>query len=393
MAGVHQMMLQRVPAGSAFPTYWVSKTNFSGSGSFIDFYRGNDLTNLLSSSPSGITTRPSGPTTTSQFSDRRIGVLLANGNTAFSDWMQVTTNNGTSWASVSSPSVPENMQKISAEPTYGLNGMFAYKPASNTIVVFYTGRDDKGSGLNVYLYARSALTGVSQASNGFFASGGANTTATQILYAPNLDRYLVFANNNSNTVTNYRTFGSSLNDFGGSNISVDGKSFRAGVSAAGNVMVFWYIDASTRQLREYTSGDLTSSSYNNLGTVTGATLAGSFSNLVYLPVNQKYVMATKASANSVAFAYSAASTPQQFTQVTVNLTGLSATVSDVHGFTFFEETNGHIYLNIMATANDGFDGGRLTLTYVSTDGGASFSSAMGGSGAYRGALVIARNLQ
>lgn len=391
MAGVHQMMLQRV-AGATFAPYWVSKTDFSASGSTIKFYRGSDLTNLLSSSPSGIApAQPTlGPTTAANFNTNRVGVLLANGNTAFSDYLQYTTNNGASWVN---PGRPENIIK-NIEPAYGLNGMFAYRPSSNSITAFYSSRDDKSGIVNVYILSRSALTGANQAEPAFSMTP-ASTTVTQILYAPNLDNYIIFANNNDDANTRFTTYNGSLSSalFSNTNANIDGRSFRAGASAAGNVMVFWYVSASVRELREYTNGNLAGTSYISHGNVTGASTSNRFSVLQYLPINQKYVMATKTSTTQVGFAYSSASTPAAFSTTLVNLTGLSATITEIYGFTFFEDTNGDIYMNILTGATAGGDGGRLSLTYKSTDGGVSFSSAMGGSGAYLGALCIARNLQ
>lgn len=380
---------RRAASGSAFPTYWVSKTDFTSSGSRIRFYRGNDLTNLLSNSPSGIApAQPaSGPTALSIFNANRVGVLLANGNTAFSDYFSYTTNNGTSWTNSGRPS---NQQKA-IEPAYGLNGMFAYRPSSNSIIGFSSQPDTKAGILAVDIFLLSALTGAFQ-SSGSWTGGSSAATATQVLYAPNFDNYIIFANANNDASTQAVAYnGSFTSQLFNTSGTIDGRAFRAGVSAAGNVMVFWYTGTTTRELREYTNGNFTGSSYISHGTVTGAFSGNRYSTLVYLPVNQKYVMATKTGAAQVGFAYSSASTPAAFSTTTVNLTGLDATVSDVHGFTFFEDTNGDIYMNIMTTASAAGDGGRLSLTYKSTDGGVSFSSAM--SGSYLGALCIARNLQ
>jgi hypothetical protein len=117
--------------------------------------------------------------------------------------------------------------------------------------------------------------------------------------------------------------------------------------------------------------------------------------MIYLPVNGKYGMVEEGTnPSSVSFNSSSVSTPASFTRTSITPSILgSYTFASVRGSSIFEDTDGTIYVTMLAYLT-GKSTELWSLAYKSTDGGASFSGAAGSpyNGMYS-PMVIAKNLQ
>ena len=383
MAGVHQMMLHRVPSGGAFPTYFGtaignpnSKQRTISKNNSLSTMAANSLT-----SPGSVTI--SGSTWSGTASGGRVGTIFASGNVVFTD-TAISTNGGATFPT----SIPNTILLNNSAFTSGRNGSYAYNPTTNRFVVYYTQLQKSGS-YDVLITSYNASTGssVGGATGGSVAS---NRSADQLVYSPTRDRYYVFAQVGSGTTCTAHTFNGSTGSYENTySPAFDFETYKAGISANGNVIAFAQTSGSTRELREYTVNNFTS--YNSLGTVSGLSPGpnGRYTTLTYLPVNQRYAVVSWSTASpTLYFNSSALATPNQFTAVALSL-GVS--LSQVYTGNIFEDTNGHIYLCFFLVFIANKSAYTNSVTFVSTNGGASFTLTMADR-EFLGLLAITRNL-
>jgi hypothetical protein len=346
----------------------------------ITIAKNNSLPTMATNSLSGSTTISG----TSWSQTLRIGTVLASGNVVFSDY-GYSTNGGVTFPSGNSYT---RYTAGGIAPASGLNGSFAYNPATNSIGLFYGSTNKSG---NVIVFFRhNVLTGASLSS----ATGGtafSGSTIDQVLYSSAQDHFYVFHAGGS---TQADRFVGSTGAYGGTtNINAIFNVFKMGVASNGRVLGF-QLPAQTaqRDLVEFTSSTLDTSTV--LGRVTGLTLGYSnarYMPMTYLPVNQKYGMVGfSGTSNTQIFLYSSAeATPYQFADRSINI-GL--TLDQIYTGNVFEDINGDIYVCIYGRYVLGKTVAYNSFTYRSIDGGASFTLTNLNTSTL-GLTAIARNLQ
>lgn len=375
MAGVHQMMLHRAASGGGFTTYF--GTGFgNNSGNALVVARNNSLSTMASNLLTGSVTISG----TAYQGNMRVGAIFAKGNVVFSDY-GVSTDGGVNFPVGGSYS--RQIITTSSGFCSGQNGSYAYNPTTDRFAIYYT-QPDKGSYNTGVLYY-NATTGANTG-NAFGSNFSVGQTMDQILYSPARDRYYVFRSGGLASTFNGTT-GAYETAY---QFPADYSVFKAGVSQAGNVLGFLTLAANVYELREYTATNFTG--YNSLGTVSGLTLAGSarYMPLTYLPVNQKYAMVSwpLSGGNFLYFSSSNAATPNQFTTTNFNT---NETLLERRTGNIFEDTNGDIYICFLVSYQAGKDSRFNTVSYVSTNGGASFTRTTSAF-ATVGPLAIAKNL-
>lgn len=380
MAGVHQMMLQRVPAGSAFPTYWVVTRGTPGGQNNTKVNKSSSISTLAADANTGATTISSYTFNTT----RRFGTILATGNVIFTD-VSLSTNGGASFSDIF------NVNVIQSTPfSSGQNGSFAYNPTSKRITVAFTAPTKDGRyewGATTYNTETGAY--VNSTIGGNF---GSSTFVSQIVYVPNMSSAIILGFTAGATASaSYQTFNPPSQGAGAvGSTSNFGLSFlKAGISASGNLIGF-----TPTEMREFTSttpGNF--GPYTILGTVTGTrdiTTAYRYLGFKYLPVNNQYAMLgwATSSPTQLYFYKSSLGSPASFTETAITLT-LEQTVSTIFTGSIFEDTNGYIYLSIFvqyaSTAETN------SFTFLSINGGASFSMT-NTNVSTQGPAVITRNL-
>lgn len=370
--------------GSAFTTYWASTVHNSN----VYIARGNTLSTLLANlhiSSNYTPFTPPSPNLTASASAQRRGMLLATGNVVWSDLAYTTTNGGTSaWTATSHIS---NDMNPSDRLVLGQNGAFAYKPSTNVLSYYTTYFDSKTNQVQSYAVFVNASTRAYISVSFPLLGVGSSNSSQQLIYAPSQDRFYLFmngANQGSTTVGIYTSAPTSVTV----NVPVDCFRFGAGVSANGQVLLFHNDTGTNRRLREYTDVNLTT--FTDHGNVTGLPGTGNpYSNIQYLPVNNKYGMTWRI-AGDLRFFYSSVSNPAAFTSVSFSASVPGASITSILSSSIFEDINGDIYITYLVRLQSKILE-TWSLTYRSTDGGASFTN-IGYSGVY-GAMSIFKNLQ
>jgi hypothetical protein len=332
-------------SGGGFSPYYILRASF---GQEI-IYSANSLSTAF--------TLKGFPPATGYNRLRRMGVLVARGNSVFASG-GTSTNGGVTYT---------NTGVFVDQPdshASGLDGSCTYNPTTNTVGYAYTFYPDAKSstlqcGLITYNATTTSIVNQSASSISFSSGNGVK----QVVYAPALSRYYIFTRTGVGTVQAYSAFNSSTGFFvQGSSVSAD-DVYSFAVTPSGFLR-----SISGNTLYDYTSQDLVTRT--SLGTVSGI-VGGTYRHgFRYLPVNQKYALLSQ-SGQTLYFSYSNAATPNQFTTVSIN-PGLGSMLS-MPTANIFEDTDGKIYANYFPQYNTGKSTDFGSFSYVSTDGGASFS--------------------
>jgi len=342
----------------AFPAYLISAGAGTGSETL---YKANSLSTAFTVIASG---------GGAALRNKRFGIVFARGNIIFSTAGR-STDGGVTFTALGAANVTQNDPSAGYPIASGLNGSFAYNPTTNLLAIPYTfKRDSKSSGTQTGLLFYSAVTGnfVTNAA-GFQAFTDGFNGAREVIYSSAHSRFYAFSMNNGNIL---------CSQFSGSGVWIQDSSIGSNTN-------FFAIDPSGFPivinqgfLLRYTNADLSSPTNLGAASIGGASNRTGFT---YLPINQKYAVLSQ-SGGTLFFSYSPVANPTNFTTTSIS-SGFS--INQFVTANIFEDTNGTIYATYSFRYSSGKDSSYTTLTYTSTNGGASF-------GSYGSYIGFAKNL-
>lgn len=300
----------------------------------------------LPTQPSSVTTKATGLVVDGNFIAQAGGSYSLNGGASWSGWMGAGGY------------TPTGMPP-------GVNGSIAYNPTAKRAYAYASEYNYKGNSFYAIVYTITSTGSTSQPGGPSF---GSNTGAYNVIYSPANDLFYI-ANFGSGNQTWWSANGTS----GGGGSSVGGSppgNMRAGISHNGYPLQAAYAGfGATFNLREYTSGDL--SSYTQVGTLSGDVTSSAQSPFFWAPVNNKYIRGTGPSSGSSISIYSATSgSPASYSQIGTVSLGAAGIVS----INFIEQTNGTIWIFGLISVDIG-KGQRANQSYTwySADGGSTWT--------------------